>query len=55
MSDDECWVKVEQLFEKRMMRYVHDGWITLPKAMLLVGPLFKQASHDLSVRKLRKN
>ena len=54
ISDDECWVKVEQLFEKRMMRYVHDGWITLPKAMRLVVPLFKQAADDLIVRKLRK-
>jgi hypothetical protein len=54
LSTKECWDKVEQLFENRMMRYVHEGWIILPKALALVGPLFNQAAHDLSVRKLRK-
>lgn len=55
MSDEMCWEEVTKLFEKRMMRYVMDNWIFLPKAIMLVGELFKQAAHDLSRKKLKSS
>ena len=39
MSDDEAWILVEKLFENRVLRYVSDGWITLPKAIQLAKDL----------------
>jgi hypothetical protein len=47
MPDKDCWKAVETIFETRMMRYVTDGWIFLPKAIMLVKPLFKKADKDL--------
>ena len=47
MPDRDCWKAVEAIFETRMMRYVTDGWIFLPKAIMLVKPLFKKAEKDL--------
>jgi len=51
LATKECWNKVEKVFEERMMRYVTDNWIFLPRALVLVGPLFKQAAQDLSWRR----
>lgn len=54
MPKKDCWRKVETIFESRMMRYVSDGWIFLPKAIALVGPLFKSAALELSLHNWRK-
>jgi len=53
MPKKDCWRLVEKIFEQRMMRYVSDGWIFLPKAIALVGPLFKRAALELSLHNWR--
>lgn len=55
MPKRECWKLVEKIFEERMMSYITDNWIFLPRALVLVVPLFKQAARELSLNDWRKN
>lgn len=34
LEEDEVWRRVEELFQKRMYKYVSDGWITHPIALV---------------------
>jgi len=43
ISDDECWRIVEELFNVRIFRYVQDGWIAYPKAIVLSQDLERDA------------
>jgi hypothetical protein len=52
MSDDEAWGLVENLFEKRVLKYVSDGWITMPKAVQLAKSLDENARIVLINRRL---
>lgn len=46
-TEDQCWEAVSSLFEKRVFRYVSDGWITLQKALVFVPLLEEKARFDL--------
>jgi hypothetical protein len=46
-EEDLHWQNVTQLFQKRMFRYVLDGWISIPKACSFATELKKQAEYDL--------
>lgn len=55
ISNKECWKNVHKIFEERMMQYVSENWIFLPRAIVLVQPLFKEAAKELSLNDWRKN
>ncbi len=42
------WPIVRELFENRVLNYVRDGWIFLPKAIELAAPLHQKAIADLA-------
>jgi len=43
ISDDDCWRSVRELFDKRVFKYVSDGWITNPIALSYVVDLERKA------------
>jgi hypothetical protein len=52
ISDEECWKKVQILFENRVFLYVSDGWIFLPEAVSLASALDAISRRDLESRTL---
>ena len=50
MPSVECWEKVEKLIQRRVFRYVSDGWITLTRAQALVPELVRKAQIVLDKR-----
>lgn len=51
ISDEDCWKKVIDLFEVRVLRYVSDGWIFLPAAITIAAQLDADARSELATRK----
>jgi hypothetical protein len=47
MGEDECWKRVEALFQIRMFQYVTNMWITSPAAQALVPDLIHDACRRL--------
>jgi hypothetical protein len=45
ISTQECVKCVRKLFDERVFKYVSDGWITLPNALLHVPDLTQTALH----------
>ena len=52
MCEDECWKRVEALFQIRMFRYVTNMWITSHAAQALVPDLIHDACRILKQRTL---
>ena len=50
LSNDETWITAQELFERRMFKYVSDGWITHPCALLYVPKLTENANLCFSTR-----
>ena len=53
ISDDDCWMKVRELFNKRVFRYVCDGWITNKTALSHVGELERIANECINERRFK--
>ena len=51
-SDDEHWLRAEELFRTRVFKYVSDGWIFLPGALAQVKGLEEEAHRCLENRSL---
>jgi hypothetical protein len=51
-SDDEHWLRAEELFRTRVFKYVSDGWIFLPGALAQVKGLEEEANRCLANRSL---
>jgi hypothetical protein len=50
LTNDEIWNTAQELFERRMFKYVSDGWITHPCALLHVPKLIEKANQCFSTR-----
>lgn len=50
MSEDEHWLRAEEIFEERVFQYRANGWITIPAAMHLLPHLEAEARRCLSER-----
>ena len=48
MPESEVWVRVNNLFQSRVFKYVTNGWLNMPKAQALVPNLIKEAEKDLT-------
>jgi len=51
ISDEDCWAIVKDLFDKRVFRYVCDGWITNVTALAHVGELERIANECINERR----
>ena len=51
-TEDEHWTIVMDLFDRRVFRYVEDGWINLPGALELVPVLMEEAHRCFNDRLL---
>jgi len=51
-SDEEHWIAVRALFDRRVFRYVEDGWITFPAALKMVPALEKEAHRCFETKSL---
>lgn len=51
-SDEEHWTLVMNLFDRRVLRYVEDGWIKMPGAIEMVPDLIKEAHRCFNQRLL---
>jgi HD superfamily phosphodiesterase len=52
MSDDECWNNVAALFQRRVLKYVSDGWIFLDAALEHTDRLEAEARRRIATREL---
>lgn len=43
ITEEECWNIMERLFHDRVFRYVSDGWISLPLAVVFASHMDEQA------------
>jgi hypothetical protein len=43
IGEEECWTTVERLFQDRVFRYVTDGWISLPLAVVYASHMEERA------------
>jgi hypothetical protein len=50
ISDEECWVKVQALFDTRVLLYIREGWISLPAAVRIAKGLEQEALQCLNTR-----
>jgi hypothetical protein len=51
-TEDQHWLRAEELFQTRIFTYVTDGWIFLPAALSYVKGLEEEAHRCLSTRSL---
>lgn len=51
-SDDDHWLAVRTLFDRRVFRYLKDGWITFPAALRMVPELEKEAHRCFETKSL---
>lgn len=51
-TEDEHWELVTDLFNRRVFKYVEDGWIHLPGALEMVPDLLKEADRCLENKTL---
>ena len=51
-TDDQHWLRAEELFRTRVFPYVKDGWIFLPHVLSHVKELEEEARRCLSTRSL---
>jgi hypothetical protein len=51
-SDEEHWLRAEELFKTRVFKYISDGWIFLPGALEQVKDLEEEARRCLEERSL---
>ena len=49
-SEDEHWLRAEEIFEERVFHYKTNGWITIPAAILLLPHLEAEARRCLRER-----
>jgi len=49
-TEDQHWLRAEELFKTRVFTYVTDGWIFLPGALKQVDALEEEAKRCLSTR-----
>lgn len=49
LSEEECLLCVRKVFDERIFKYVKDGWITLPSALVHVPELTKTAMHYFEI------
>jgi hypothetical protein len=49
-TEDEHWLRAEELFKERVFQYKANGWITLPAALALVPQLEAEAQRCLNKR-----
>jgi hypothetical protein len=49
-DENTHWLKVEDMFQKRMFKYVTNHWFMSRVAMALIPPLIEQAKKDLAAR-----
>jgi hypothetical protein len=54
MSEDECWTKVAELFQKRIFNYVADGWIFLNEAKYHASYLHETALKLIQTRQFEQ-
>ena len=52
IAEDECWKKVDALFQKRIFRYVSDKWFESRAAHALIPDLIRRAQHIIERRSL---
>jgi len=52
ITEDECWAKVAELFQRRTLNYVQDGWIFLDSALQYTDSLASDARRRIAERKL---
>jgi len=50
MPEEEMWARVNNLFQRRVFKYVTNGWLSMPKAQALVPALIRQAEEDIAHR-----
>lgn len=49
-DENTHWLGVDIMFQKRMFKYVSDGWFQSRAAMALIPPLIEQAKKDILMR-----
>jgi hypothetical protein len=47
ISDADAMIAVRKIFDNRVFKYISDGWLTLPKAVMIAGPLVNAAYVEL--------
>lgn len=50
ISENDCWTKVTELFERRSLRYVTEGWIFLDEALKYTDELTMEARRRIVMR-----
>ena len=53
ISEDDCWNKVAELFQRRVFNYVADGWIFLDAALDYTETLTLEAKRRIKERDLK--
>ena len=51
VSEDDYWPIVNEVFQQRVLRYVSDGWLYLPQAVVYAAELDRIARQDLAEKK----